>query len=83
MRLPLWGVVWAIWGFNLAGLIVFFLVAEGLALFRKLPGDTLSEMVWTLRNNKHWLYYVILDVWFLAAVALAWSAWHFRHDGLP
>lgn len=81
MKLTFWGRVWVVWAVLMALLLIWFLVFEALALFHKAPGDTLSEQIWWLRNHGHWLYFVVLDVWFLGAVALGWSLFHFQHQG--
>lgn len=39
-------VVWGLWG-------ALFLVAEGLALSKKVPWSTLSEFVWI---TEHWIW---------------------------
>lgn len=79
--LTFWGKFWAIWAAGLFSLIALFLIFEGLAFLRGLPGDTLSEQVWWLRNHGHPLYYIILDVCILGAIALSWAAWHFIWQG--
>lgn len=55
------------------GLATVGAVVEGVALFNRVKGDTLSEHIWALRARpvaKH-----------LVAPALGWLAWHFLVDG--
>lgn len=76
-----WTIVWTVWAINLAALVVAFLVFEALALAGKARGDTLSEQVWYLRNMNDPLYWLIIDVVFVAAVVFAWLIFHFRFQG--
>lgn len=78
MESPVWIRVWTWWAVALAALLLFFLVVEGLALFRKGIGDTLSETVWHLRDTGQWLYWLILDVVALTGITMMWLLFHFR-----
>ena len=48
------------------------LIMEGIALVRRLPGDTLSEQVWATRGSG---FYSLLIAFLL------WMAWHFVFEG--
>lgn len=76
--MSVWTKAWVGWSVALAALIVFFAVVEGWALARNLPGDTLSEQVWNLREKGSWLYWFILDVITIACFTFAWLLFHFR-----
>lgn len=78
-----WTIVWTVWAVNLAALIVFFLIFETLALLGKARGDTLSEQVWYLRNANDNLYWLIIDVVYVAAITFVWLIFHFRFQGPP
>lgn len=69
--------VWLAWGIYLAAGVVWFLVAETIALRNRVPGDTLSEVVWSLRLPP--------VVWFLGAgLTLGLTVWlviHFASGG--
>lgn len=78
MNTPIWIRVWTIWAVALAALLIFFLVVEGIALFRPGVGDTLSESVWYLRETGSWLYWLIIDVVMVTGITMAWLLFHFR-----
>lgn len=78
MESPVWIRVWTWWAIILAALLLFFLVVEGMALFRPGIGDTLSETVWYLRDSGSWLYWLILDVIYITAITMAWLIFHFK-----
>lgn len=78
-----WTIVWTVWAVNLALITVFFLIFEALALIGKARGDTLSEAVWRLREANDPLYWLIIDVVFVAAIVFAWLIFHFRFQGVP
>lgn len=44
-RVSLFTLAWAFW-------VLFFLVVEGIAIFRKAPGDTFSEHWWSVFHTR-------------------------------
>lgn len=81
---PIWIKFWTGWAICLALVLVAFLIAEGWALVRNAKGDTLSETVWYLRDQGRWLYWLILDTVYVAALTFGWLLFHFRfQSGRP
>lgn len=64
-----WGWVWLMW-------MVYFALAEGIALFNHRPGDTFSAHVWWWMGAG-WSWQRVI-----VAVFLAWLAYHFVKQGL-
>ncbi len=73
--------MWTWWAIVLLAVLVWFLIAEGIALKLPAKGDTLSETVWYPRDQGRWLYWLILEVVFASMVTMAWLLVHFRWQG--
>ena len=63
-----WRAVWSVW-------IVWFIVWEIIALAHPLPGDTLSEQVWCLRDSLSSNVWSLVFCLFVAL--LVWLIIHF------
>lgn len=75
-----WTPFWTVWGVALGIVLLTFLVAEGIALARPAIGDTLSETMWYLRDKSSPMFWIILDTIVIAAIALAWTLFHFQYQ---
>jgi hypothetical protein len=77
---PAW--TWSAWTWFWLAYALIGIVAECIGLFNKLPGDTLSEQIWALRDRIGGSGWWSLGM-FIGAAFFAWLLWHFGWEGRP